>query len=132
MLFDYKIPMPFVRRNRYALLTVAVLIFSSVMVVQQHLANQSVHARQVEDFIFLAERGESQPCEHLYQRLVQQLPRINDHDLVQDLERTAMEVDPKTPQPDNLVWKYHVSVNNELEHRTETRLEAASHGAAKP
>ncbi len=123
--------MQFLRRNRYALLTVAVLIFSSVMVVHQALTNQSAHARQVEDFILLSERGDRQSCEHLYQMLIQELPRINDRDLVQDLERTALEVEPKTPQPDNLIWKYHVSVKNELKHRTETRLEAGSQGVAK-
>jgi len=123
--------MQFLRRNRYALLTVAVLIFSSVMVVQQYLDNQSAHAQQVEDFLLLQERGEAKPYEHLYQVLVQQLPHLCERDLVLDLQRTAMAVDIKTPQLDNLVWKYHVSVKNELKHRSEKRLEAALQGAAK-
>src|SRR6266568_9327693 len=109
--------MQFLRRNRFALVTVAVLIFSSVMVVQQFLANQSAHTQDVEDFLLLHERGEKKPCEHLYQLLVQELPRISDRALVQDLQRTALVVDIKTQQLDNLVWKYHVSVNNELKHR---------------
>ena len=123
--------MQFFRRNQFALITVAVLLFSSVMVVQQFLANESAHTQQVEDFLLLHERGEKQPCEHLYQMLVQQLPRVNDHALVQDLQRTSMVVDLKTQQLENLVWKYHVSVNNELKHRSEKRLEAALKGAAK-
>ena len=114
--------MQFLRRNRYALLTVAVLLFSSVMAVQQYLANHSAHTRQVEDFLLLHDRAEKTSCEHLYQILVQQLPRIDDRALVQDLQRTAMIVDIKTPQLDNLVWKYYVSVNNELKQRSEKRL----------
>ena len=123
--------MQFLRRNLYALLVVSVLLFSSVMVVQQYLANQSAHAQAVEDFLLLHERGETKPCEHLYQVLVQRLPHINDRDLVQDLGRTAMVVDVKVPQLDNLVWKYHVGVQNELKHRSEKRLEAAAQSAAK-
>jgi len=120
--------MQFLGWNRYALLTAAVLLFSSVMVVQQHLANQSAHSQQVEDFLLLHERGETRPCEHLYQVLVQRVPHLNDRGLVQDLERTAMAVDAKAPQLDNLIWKYHVSVKNELKHRAEKRLESDSPG----
>ena len=123
--------MQFLRRNRYALLTVAVLIFSSVMVVQQFLDNQSAHTRQVEDFLLLHEREEKQPCAHLYQVLVQQLPRISERALVQDLQRTGMVVDVKTPQLENLVWKYHVGVKNELRQRSEKRLAAMLQGTAK-
>ena len=123
--------MQFLRRNRVALLTVAVLIFSSVMVVQQYAANQSIHTQQVEDFLLLHGRGEHATCEHLYQVLVQQLPQLNDRALVQDLQRTAMIVDLKTPQLDNLVWKYHVSVNNELRQRAEKRLAAMLQASAK-
>jgi hypothetical protein len=51
---------------------------------------------------------------------------------VQDLQRTAMVVDVKTPQLDNLVWKYHVSVSNELKRRSEKRIEAALQRAETP
>ena len=123
--------MQFLRRNRIALLTVAVLIFSSVMVIQQYAANQSTHTQYVEDFLLLHERGEKQACEHLYQLLVQQLPRLNDRALVQDLQRTAMQVDIKTQQLDNFVWKYQVSVNNELRYRADKRLAAMLQETAK-
>ena len=123
--------MQFLRRNRYALLTVAVLIFSSVLLVQQYSANQSAHSQQVEDFLLLHERAEKPACEHLYQVLVQHLPRLDNRALVQDLLRTAMVITPKTEQPDNLVWKYHVSVRNELKRRSEKRLEASLQSAVK-
>ena len=122
--------MQFLRRNRHALLTVAILVFSAVLVVQQYLANQSAHSEQVEDFLLLHERAEKPACEHLYQILVQHLPGIDNCALVQDLLRTAMVVDTKTQQLDNLVWKYHVSVRNELKRRSEKRSEAALRSAA--
>jgi len=121
----------FLRRNQYLLLTLAVLIFSSVMAMRQVLANRSAHTQRLEDFILLHERAENKPCERLYQLLVQELPQLDDRSLVQDLQRTAMVVDVKTPQLDNLVWKYHVSVGNELKRRAEKRLEVALQNAAK-
>ena len=117
--------MQFLRRNRFALLTVAVLIFSAVLVVQQYFANQSAHSEQVEVFLLLHERAEKPACEHLYQVLVQHLPRIDNRALVRDLLRTAMVVDARAQQLDNLVWKYHVSVQNELRRRSQKRLETA-------
>lgn len=120
--------MQFLRRNRHALLTVVILILSAVLVVQQYLANQSAHSEQVEDFLLLHTRAEKSACEHLYQVLVQHLPRIDNRALVQDLLRTAMVVDTKTPQLDNLVWKYHVSVRNELKRRSEQRVNAMVQG----
>ena len=124
--------MQFLRRNQYFLLTLAVLVFSSAMVVQQFLANQSAHAQRLEDFLLLHDRKETQLCERRYQLLVQELPDLNDQALVQDLQRTAMAVDTKTQQLDNLVWKYHVSVRNELKRRSEKRLEAALQRAETP
>ena len=123
--------MQFLRRNRFALLTVAILILSAALVVRQQLANRATHAQHVEDFLLLHEHGAKQPCEHLYQVLVQRLPHSDNQTLVQDLLRTAMVVDAGTPQLDNLVWKYHVSVRNELKRRSEKRMEAALKTAGK-
>ena len=101
------------------------------MVVQQFLANQAAHARQVEDLLFLQERGEQKAIAHLYQVLVQELPRLNESALVRDLQRTAMVVDTKTPQLESLVRKYNVSVRNELRQRAEKRLKSLLQGGAK-
>ena len=124
--------MQFLRRNQYSLLTLAVLIVSAVLVVQQFLANQAAHTQRVEDLLLLHERGETKLCERSYQLLVQELSGLNDRSLVQDLQRTGMLVDAKIPQLDNLVWKYHVSVGNELKRRAEKRLEAALQSAELP
>lgn len=124
--------MQFLRRNQYFLLTLAVLIFSLVMVLRQFLANQSAHAQRLEDFIVLHERGETKLYERRYQLLVQELPAMSERSLVQDLQRTAMLVDAKAQQLDNLLWKYHVSVRNELKRRAEKRLDRALQRAESP
>jgi hypothetical protein len=122
---ELKIAMRFFRRHRYLLCFLAVLFFSSVMVVRQVIINQSAHVELREDFILLHERGEAEPEARLYQLLIQQLPRLKDKALVEDLQRTAMLVDPKATELDNLVWKYQVSVKNELQKRSERRLARA-------
>ncbi len=41
-------------------------------------------------------------------------------------------VDPKRPETDNLIWKYHWTVSNELERRSWTTLERALKLAEEP
>src|SRR6185437_6914234 len=123
--------MRFFRRNQYLFWFLAVLFFSCVMVVRQVLRNQTAHVELREDFILLHERGEAQPEARLYQMLIQELPQLSEKALVDDLQRTAMLVDTKTPQTDNLVWKYEVSVKNELQKRSEGRLIRAREEAAR-
>ena len=48
--------MQFLRRNRFSLIFLALLIFCSVMVVRQFLANQSKHLELREAFILLFSR----------------------------------------------------------------------------
>ena len=40
-------------------------------------------------------------------------------------ERTLGLVDPRTQHPENLIWKYHWTVSNELEKRSEGTLARA-------
>ena len=117
--------MRFFRRHQYLLCFLGVLILSSVMVVRQFLANQSAHAELREDFILLQERGEAKACDGLYQELVGGLNGASEQTLVEDLQRTSLLVDAKAPDRDNLVWKYYVSVKNELRKRSEQRLARA-------
>ncbi len=123
--------MRFLRRHQYLLIVLAVLFFSCVMVLWQIARNQAEHVELREDFILLHERGEAKSEERLYQMLIQALPALDEKALVDDLQRTAMLVDPKTPQLDNLVWKYQVSVKNELQKRSEQRLSRAREEAAR-
>ena len=117
--------MRFLRRNKYPLVFVAVLAFASVMVVSQFLSNQSAHVELREDFILLMERGEGQPATRLYQLLIQELPALSEKALVDDLQRTNLLLANKTPSKEDLLWKYQVSVNNELNKRSDKRIARA-------
>jgi len=114
--------MQFLRRHQYLLCFLGVLVFSSIMVLRQFMANQSAHVELREDFLLLHERGETKACDALYQQLIQELAGLDEKSLVDDLQRTRLLIDPKTPDKENLVWKYCVSVNNELRRRSEKRL----------
>jgi hypothetical protein len=114
--------MRFFRQHQYLLCFLAVLVFAAVMVIHQFLANQSAHVELREDFLLLHERGEVKACDALYQQLIQALAGLDEKSLVDDLQRTRLLVDPKTPDKENLVWKYYISVKNELERRSEQRL----------
>lgn len=124
--------MHFLYRNRHFLLTVAVVLFAAVMAVRQFQINQSGHTERLEDFILLQEQDDAKLSEHRYQLLVQELPELGDKALVDDLRRTAMLVDPNAPQRDSLLWKYHVSLQNELRKRAERRLRRVQEQASRP
>jgi hypothetical protein len=117
--------MRFLRRHRFVLSFLAVLAVCSGLVVRQFLANQSAHVERREDFILLQQKGHAQPAQRLYQLLVQELPDLPDAILWDDLQRTLMLVDPKTQQPDNLIWKYHWAVKQYLDRRAEQRVARA-------
>jgi hypothetical protein len=123
--------MRFLQRHQYLLCFLAVLFFSCLMVLRQFLVNQSAHVELREDFILLHERGETKQEERIYQMLIQELPNLDEKALVEDLQRTAMFVDPKLPQHNDLIWKYHVSVKNELQKRSERRLVRALERSAR-
>jgi hypothetical protein len=114
--------MRFVKRHRYVLGFLAVLLLCSVMVQWQVLRNQSRRVQMREDFIMLQQRGHVKPAERFYQLLVQSLPEQQDKCLLEDFQRTAMLVDTNKAQLDSLIWKYHISVRNEIKQRTEKRV----------
>jgi hypothetical protein len=114
--------MQFLRHQRHFLLVLAVLVVAAVMVGHQQLTNQSAHVARLEDFIRLHERGAMELAAHRYQRLVQELPHLNEASLVGDLNRTTLLVPAAPPQIDNLIWKYRVGVENELNRRANLRL----------
>jgi hypothetical protein len=101
------------------------------MVTRQFMANQSAHVERREDFLLLQERGQTKPSERLYQMLIQELPGLSDRSLAEDLARTALVVDPRTPDKNSLIWKYHASVMHELQQRSERRLSRTLDEAAK-
>jgi hypothetical protein len=117
--------MRFLLECKFALIFAAVLIFCSVMVLRQARINQTAHAELREAFIILHSRGYTNQTQRLYNRLLRDLQKISNRDLREDFQRTLTLVDPAVQQPQNLIWKYHWTVSNELEKRSESSLARA-------
>lgn len=124
--------MRFLRRNRYFLIFAALLLVCGTMVVQQMVANQSAHADLRESFILLQTKGYKNEAQRLFQRLLADLERLPNKSLVEDYQRTLTLVDPTKQDAENLIWKYHWTVSNELERRSESALARALKLAQEP
>jgi excinuclease UvrABC helicase subunit UvrB len=124
--------MRFLRRNRYFLIFAALLLVCGTMVVQQMAANQSAHADLRESFILLQTKGYKNEAQRLFQRLLADLERLPNKSLVEDYQRTLTLVDPTKQDAENLIWKYHWTVSNELERRSESALARALKLAQEP
>ena len=102
------------------------------MVLRQMAANQSAHVELREAFILLNAKGYKNEAQHLFQKLLAELEQLPNSVVMQDYQRTLTLVDPATSQPENLVWKYHWTVSNELEKRSESTLTKALKLAHEP
>jgi hypothetical protein len=104
--------MRFVRNYRFVLLFFLLLIFCSVMVVRQFGLKQSRHV----------ELNYTNEARVLFDRLVLEVPKytkkISDKELLDDFQRTLMLVDPYSNQTNNLIWKYHWMLSEELDKRS--------------
>ncbi len=114
--------MYFLRQYRFALAFLALLVFCSVMVIRQYNARQSKHVDLREAFILLHTRGYTNQANKLYQHLLGTIPEVSNKTLIDDFQRTLLLVDPGGQHPENLVWKYHWTISNELERRSESTL----------
>src|SRR6266496_3898813 len=114
-----------VRRHRFALLFVLLLVFCSAMVVRQFKVNESNHVELREEFILRYSKGYKQESEVLYHRLVRDLENVPDKALLDDYERTLMLVDPLAQKPDNPIWRYHWQISKEIENRSPNLLRRA-------
>jgi hypothetical protein len=119
--------MRLLRRHRFLISFLALLVFCSVMVIRQYRANQSKHIELREAFILLYTRGYKGEAERIYNRLIKDLygGRLPNGVLDEDYRRTLLLVDPTANQPENLIWKYHWSVANELDKRSESTVKRA-------
>ena len=117
--------MRFLRQYRFILLFLALLVFCSVMVLHQINARQSKHVELRESFILLHTRGYTNEAQRLYQKLLLTMPNLSKKQLLDDFQRTLLLVDPYTQQTNNLIWKYHWTVSNELDRQAESTLERA-------
>jgi len=117
--------MRFLRRNRYFFIFAVLLLCCSVMVLRQIAANQSAHIDLREAFILLHAKGYKTESQRLFQRLLGELEQLPNKALTEDFQRTQMLVDPSKQEPENLIWKYHWTVSNELEKRSKSTLATA-------
>lgn len=115
----------FLRRNRYFLIFSLLLLFCGGMVLRQMAANQSAHVDLRESFILLQTKGYKAEAQRLFQRLLAELEELSSRALTEDFQRTLTLVDPARQDPENLIWKYHWTVSNELEKRSESSLAKA-------
>jgi hypothetical protein len=117
--------MRFLRQYRFALLFLLLLVFCSVMVIRQFSFKQSHHVEVREAFILLYTRGYTNEANRLYQRLLRESSDLVNRQLLDDFQRTLLLVDPGAKQPENLIWRYHWTISNELERRSESTLQRA-------
>lgn len=127
--------MRFFRQYRFILLFFLLLIFCSVMWVRQKDAKEFRHVEMREAFILLHMRNYTNEARTLFDKLVLEVPKytdqISDKALLDDFQRTLMLVDPYSNQTNNLLWKYHWMLSNELDKRSESSLERARKLAAE-
>ena len=123
--------MRFLRQYRFVLLFFALLVFCSFMVLYQISVRQSKHVELREAFILLHTRGYTNEAQRLYQKLLLAMPKLNQKEMLDDFQRTLLLIDPYSQQTNNLIWKYHWTVSNELERKGESTLERARKLAAE-
>src|SRR3954465_14229232 len=117
--------MRFLRRYTFVWAFLALLVFCSVMVIRQLDRNQSKHIELREAFILLYSKGYSDKAQRLYDRLLRELQSESNRTLFDDFQRTLQLVDPTAKHPENLIWRYHWTLSNELETRSESTLARA-------
>jgi hypothetical protein len=118
--------MRFFLHYKSALLFGILLALCSGMVLRQFHTNERRHVELREAFILLSSKGGYEPqAKHLYQRLIQELPGLSEEQLQNDFQRTHTLIDPAKKDTDNLLWKYHWTLNNELEKRSVQALPRA-------
>lgn len=117
--------MNFLRRNRFVLLFLGLVVFCSVMVVRQTAVNDARHIEVREAFLLLHSSGNDKPAQKLYEWLIRHLDSVPLSALLEDKDRLAGLVDATKEQHDNLVWRYNRSVANELAKRAQSNLPRA-------
>jgi hypothetical protein len=114
--------MRFFRRYRFVLWFLVLLVFCSVMIIQQFRINEGKHVELREAFILLYIKGYRPDAERLYQRLLDGAPKLADKQLLDDFQRTLLLVDPTSVQTNNLIYNYHWYLSKQLEIRSESTL----------
>lgn len=121
--------MHFVRQHKFALSFLALLVFCSVMVIWQlearKNAQESRHVELREAMILLQTGGYTNQADKLYLKLLTDIDRLSDRELIEDWQRTVILVDPGSHQPSNAIWRYYWTVRNAMERRAESIIQRA-------
>jgi hypothetical protein len=124
--------MAFLRRYIYLLSFLGVLVFSSIMVLRQINLNREQHVNLREAMVMLQTRGYTNEANHLYRKLLGNVFKLSNRQLMDDFQRTLIVIDPGVRNPDNPIWCYHWYISNELEKRSESTLKQALKLAEMP
>lgn len=117
--------MHFLRQHKFVLSFLALLVFCSVMVIRQLDAKKSRHVELREAMILLQTGGYTNQADRIYLRLLGDLERLPNKDLIEDWQRTVILIDPGANQPANSIWRYYWTVRNEMERRGEDAIQRA-------
>jgi len=127
--------MRFLRQYRFIVVFFLLLIFCTVMWVRQINLKQSKHVEMREAFILLFMRNYTNEARHLFDKLVMEVPKytgtLSDKEVLDDFQRTLLLVDPYSNQTNNLIWRYHWMLSEELDKRSVDLLERAHKLAGK-
>jgi hypothetical protein len=115
----------FLRQHKFVLSFLLLLVFCSIMVIRQLDARKSRHVELREAMILLQTGGYTNESDRLYLRLLTDLDRLSNRELIEDWQRTVILVDPATHQPSNAVWRYYWTVRNKMEKRGEDTIQRA-------
>ena len=127
--------MRFLRQYRFIVVFFLLLIFCTVMWVRQMNLRESKHVEMREAFILLFMRNYTNEARHLFDKLVMEVPKytgtLSDKEVLDDFQRTLLLVDPYSNQTNNLIWRYHWMLSEELDKRSVDLLERAHKLAGK-
>lgn len=109
--------MRFVWERKWIVTITVVVFFSAVMAVRQIERNRSHHAELREAFLFLHRAGHRSEAEKLYGRLLWNLKDEPTRHLIDDIERTSVLVPTNQSPATNILVRYHLTVQRELDKR---------------
>jgi dihydropteroate synthase len=121
----YNQPMRALLRHKFLWCFLGLLVFCSVMVIRRLDDRHSQHTELREAFILLHSKGYTNQAQRLFERLSRNLTARSTESLSDDFQRTLFLVDPARPQPNNVLWKYHWLVSQEMERRSQGTLAQA-------
>ena len=121
----------FLRRHKFTLLFLGVLVFCSVMVIRQFDRRDKRHVELREAMILLQTGGYTNEAIKLYFRLWNDIEKLSNHQLVDDCQRAMVLVDPGLHQPSNTIYQYYWNVRKEMERRSEDLIQKARKLAAE-